>query len=126
PSKLAAIGYCFGGTCSLELAMSGTGLAGIVSFHGGLDFPTLGDAKNIKARVLICNGAADTFIKPEQIGALTNTLSQGNVLWSFINYPNAVHAFTNPDADRHGIKGIGYNAMADRQSWQDMKEFFNR
>jgi dienelactone hydrolase len=125
-SKLAAIGYCFGGTCSLELAMSGADLTGIVSFHGGLDFPNLADAKNIKAKVLICNGAADSFIKPDQIGALTGALSTDNVIWSFINYPNAVHAFTNPDADRHGIKGIAYNAVADRQSWQDMKEFFAR
>jgi len=123
--RMAAIGYCFGGTCALELAMSGANLAHVVSFHGGLDFPDIADVKNIKARVLICNGADDTFVTPEQIGAMASALSGNRVTWRFANYPGAVHAFTNKDADRHGIKGIAYNAEADRKSWEDMTRFFD-
>ena len=126
PAKIAVVGYCFGGTGAIELALSGAPLAGVVSFHGGLDFPDLEDTKSIKCPVLICNGAADSFVPAEQIGAFTGALSKAHVLWSFINYPDAVHSFTNPKADEHHIPGIAYNAAADKQSWQDMKEFFGR
>jgi dienelactone hydrolase len=125
PGKLAAIGFCFGGTTALELAMSGADLQGVVSFHGGLDFPNLADTKNIKAKVLICNGAADTFVPRDQITAFTDALEAAKVDWVFVNYNSAVHAFTNPKADSFGIKGIAYNEKADKRSWQAMVDFFN-
>jgi len=126
PKRIAAIGYCFGGGVVLELARSGADVAGVVCFHGSLDTPHPQDAKNIKAKVLICNGADDTMVAP-QIPAFEKEMRDAGVDWQFINYGGAVHAFTNPDADKlalsAGLKGIAYNAKADKRSWQAMKVF---
>ncbi len=124
PDKLAAIGYCFGGTTVLELARSGAPLRGVVSFHGGLGTPHPEDAKNIKGSVLICHGGDDKFESPEEIAAFQQSMRDAKVDWVMNIYGGAVHAFTNPEADKHGIPGIGYNANADKRSWQAMKEFF--
>ena len=124
PAKLAAIGYCFGGTTVLELARSGADVAGVVSFHGGLSTPNPADAKNIKGKVLICHGADDTFESPEEIAGFKKEMNDGNVDWQMNIYSHAVHGFTNPLADSHHIPGIAYNADADRRSWEAMKAFF--
>ena len=123
--RMAAIGYCFGGTVALELARSGADLAGVVSFHGGLDTPRPDDAKNIKGKILICTGGDDAFIPPHQIAAFEDEMRKGNVDWQVIVYGGAHHAFTNPDVDRHHIPNIGYNAAADHRSWAAMQEFFD-
>ncbi len=122
--KVAAIGYCFGGTTVLELARSGADVQGVVSFHGGLDSPSPGDAKNIKAKVLVCHGADDPFVKADEVAAFKDEMAKGKVDNKFIAYPGAVHSFTNPAAGSDNSKGAAYNAPADKESWVAMKAFF--
>jgi len=122
--RIAAIGYCFGGTCVLELARSGADIAGVVSFHGGLSTPNPADAKHIKCKVLVCHGANDGFESPEEIAAFQKEMREANVDWQMNIYGGAVHSFTNPNSDKVGIPGIGYNERADKRSWEAMKAFF--
>lgn len=122
-SRLAAIGYCFGGTTVIELARSGAQLNGIVSFHGGLDSPTPADGKNIKCPVLICHGADDPFEKPEDLAAFENEMRDAKVDWQLIKYGGAVHSFTQPDPGFVN-PGAHYNEKADKRSWEAMKVFF--
>ena len=122
--KVAAIGYCFGGTTVLELGRSGAEVQGIVSFHGGLGTPTPEDAKNIKARVLVCHGADDPFVKADEVAAFKAEMAKGAVNYKFVAYPGAVHAFTRPDVGSDNSKGAAYNAAADKESWTEMKGFF--
>jgi len=124
PSRVAAIGYCFGGTTVLELARSGANIAGVVSFHGGLDSPTPADGKNIKCKVLVCHGADDPFEKPADLAAFEDEMRQANVDWVLIKYGGAVHSFTQPMAGNDNSKGAAYNERADRRSWAAMKMFF--
>lgn len=124
PKKTAAIGYCFGGTTVLELARSGADVVGVVSFHGGLDTPTPGDAKNIKAKVLAQHGADDPFVKPQEVAAFQDEMRNAGIDWYFISYGNAVHSFTNPDSGNDPKKGVAYNEKADKRSWEAMKSFF--
>ncbi len=124
-NHIAAIGYCFGGMVALELARSGADIAGVVSFHGGLDTPRPEDAKNIKGKVLVCTGGEDAFVPPEQVEAFEDEMRQGHVNWEVIVYGGAHHAFTNPAADSHHIPNIAYNAEADRRSWAAMRAFFD-
>ncbi len=123
-SRVAAIGYCFGGTTALELARSGVPIVGVVSFHGGLDTPTPQDAKNIKAKVLALHGADDPYVPPDQVAAFEKEMTDAKVDWQLIKYSGAVHAFTIPSAGTDNSKGTAYNAAADRRSWQAMKDFF--
>jgi dienelactone hydrolase len=125
PDQLAAIGYCFGGTTVLELARSGADIKGVVGFHAGLATPNPSDAKNIKGKVLICHGADDTFESPAEIAEFQQSMRDAKVDWHMIYYGGAVHAFTNPDADKHGIPGIAYNEKADHRSFQAMQDFFH-
>ena len=123
-SRIAAIGYCFGGTVALELARSGAPIIGVVSFHGGLDTARPGDAANIKGKILVCTGGDDAFVPPSQVQAFEDEMRQGHVDWQVLVYGGAHHAFTNPAADSHHIPNIAYNADADRRSWAAMKGFF--
>ena len=125
PGRVAAIGYCFGGTTVLELARSGADIKGVVSFHGGLDTPNPQDAKNIRAKVLALHGADDPFVTPEQVKLFEDEMRSGNVDWQLVKYSKAVHSFTNPDAGNDNSKGAAYNPEADRRSWEEMKNFFN-
>ena len=122
--RLAVIGYCFGGTTALELARGGADLAAVVSFHGGLDFPTPDDTKNIKGSVLICTGADDPMIPPEKVTAFEDQLRKAKIDYHIDIYGNAVHAFSNPAADAHNIPGIKYNEKADKRSFEAMRAFF--
>lgn len=124
PKRVAAIGYCFGGTTVMELALSGAELNGVVSFHGGLDAPNPADAKNIRCKVLALAGADDPFQKPADLAAFENELRTAKVDWQITFYGGAVHAFTQPMAGNDNSKGAAYNALADRRSWQAMKDFF--
>jgi dienelactone hydrolase len=124
PKRLAAIGYCFGGMTVLELARSGADLAGVVSFHGGLDTPNPADAAQIKGRVLVLHGAADPSISFEQIKTFQEALDKAKVDWQMVSYGGAVHAFTNPATGNDPSKGAAYDAKADRRSWLAMKDFF--
>jgi dienelactone hydrolase len=121
--KIAAIGYCFGGTTVLELARSGAEVRGVVAFHPGLDSPNPSDGKNIKGRVLVCYGANDTASSAKEVEAFEQEMRQNNVDWEMNLYGNAGHGFTNPAAGGRGVAGVGYNADADRRSWQAMQVF---
>ncbi|MBF0490737.1 MAG: dienelactone hydrolase family protein [Candidatus Omnitrophica bacterium] len=121
--KLAAIGYCFGGTAVLELARAGADVKGVVSFHGGLSSPTPKDAKNIKGRVLVLHGAADPFAPALEVAELEKEMKEAKVNYRVVLYPGAEHAFTNP-ANTGEIKGALYNKEADVKSWDEMQQFF--
>lgn len=123
-NKIAAIGYCFGGTTVLELARSGTKLNGVISFHGGLDTPKPEDAKNIKSKVLVLHGADDPFVPMKDVEAFQNEMRLGKVDWQMVSYSNSVHGFTNPKNGNDNSKGAAYNKKADTRSWNDMKQFF--
>lgn len=123
PKRVAAIGYCFGGTAVIELARSGADLSGVVSFHGGLDSPAPADGKNIKCPILACHGADDPFEKPEDLAAFESEMRDAKVDWRLIKYGGAVHSFTQPDPG-FSNPGARYNEKADKRSWEDMKMFF--
>jgi dienelactone hydrolase len=122
PSRLAAIGYCFGGTAVLELARSGADVKGVVTFHGGLNTPAPQDAKNIKARLLVLHGAQDPFVPPSEVAAFEKEMKDAHVKYRLIKYPGAVHGFSNL-ANKGELPGALYNANADKESWQEMKKF---
>jgi dienelactone hydrolase len=123
-NQVAAIGFCFGGTTTLELARSGADIQGVVSFHGGLDSPSPEDGKQIKAKVLVLHGADDPFVKSADITAFQEELRKGGVDWQMIYYGDAVHSFTQKKAGTDKSKGAAYNEPAARRSWQAMKNFF--
>ena len=126
-SKIAAIGYCFGGFIVLNAVKLGADLEGAVTFHG--DLSGVSPNKNlIKAKILICHGDSDQFVNPEVAG-FKKAMDSAGVDYTFKTYPNATHAFTNPASDENGKKfnmPIKYNAAADTASWNDMKEFFKK
>ena len=124
PKRVAAIGYCFGGTTVIELARGGADVAGVVSFHGGLDSPAPADGRKIKCKVLVCHGADDPFEKPEDLAAFEKEMCDAKVDWRLIKYGGAVHSFTQPMAGSDNSKGAAYNERADKRSWGDMKQFF--
>jgi dienelactone hydrolase len=121
--RIAAIGYCFGGGTVLELARSGANIAGVASFHGNLDTPNPNDAKNIKAKVLVLHGANDPYVPEEQVKAFETEMRQANVDWQLISYGGTVHSFTNPEA-KDASSGAAYNPVAEKRSWQALKQFF--
>lgn len=125
PARLAAIGYCFGGTTSLELGRSGCDLKAIVGFHSGLATARPQDARNIKGKVLVCIGADDPIIPPEQRAAFEAEMKAAGIDWRLQLYGGAGHSFTNPAADSRGMKGFFYHEATDRRSWNAMIELFN-
>jgi len=128
PDKIAAIGYCFGGGVVLQMARFGLELDAVVSFHGALQTQSPAEAGTVKARLLICNGEDDPFTTPEQIETFKNEMSNAGVDYKFINYPGAMHSFTNPIADSVGKKfnmPLAYNKEADEKSWAEMKALFS-
>lgn len=124
PKRIAAIGYCFGGTTVLELARSGADISGVVSFHGGLDSPRPEDGKNIKCKVLVLHGADDPTMTPKNVAAFEDELRKAGVDWQMIKYGGAVHSFTDWDSGSDNSKGAAYNEKADKRSWEAMKQFF--
>lgn len=125
-AKVAAIGYCFGGTGVLELARSGAKVAGVVSFHGGLDSPTPEDGKNIVCEVLALHGDADPFVPPADVAAFEKELQDAKVSYHLVRYPGVVHAFTQKMAGNDPSKGAAYDEKADKASWEEMRKFFDR
>lgn len=125
-ARVAAIGYCYGGFVVLNAARQGAPLKGVVSFHGNLSgVPVRRD--QLKARVLVCHGAADNFVPPQEVAAFKKSMDSVGASYTFKTYPDATHAFTNPDATETGKRfqmPIAYNAAADTASWKDMKAFF--
>ena len=120
PSKMAAVGYCFGGQTALELGRSGADLAAIVSFHGGLSSPRPQDAARLRARVLACHGGADPLVPPAQVTEFVSHMSRAPVDWELRVYAHALHGFTNPELAAAAPPGHGYDAHADNRSWRAM------
>ena len=123
-SRLGAIGFCMGGTFSLELARDGAPLRGIVSFHGGLQTQKAASAGGVKAKILVCTGADDPMVPAAQVGGLADEMTKAGADWQIISYGGAAHSFTNPDADAVGMPGIKYHKPTDERSWKAMKSFF--
>lgn len=122
-SKIAVVGYCFGGTAAIELGRAGADIKGIVSFHGGLDSPKPEDGKRIKGKVLALHGADDPNVKAPDIAAFEDEMRNSKVDWSLVKYGGAVHSFTEKGAGNDNSKGVAYNAEADRRSWQATQNF---
>ena len=125
--KIAAIGYCFGGSTVLDMARTGVDLAAVASFHGNLVTKTPAEPGIVKAQILVLNGADDGFVTAASIVNFEREMTLAGAKHRFINYPGAVHGFTNPDADRLGKANnipIAYNAEADKASWATMLQLF--
>jgi dienelactone hydrolase len=126
PKRLAAIGYCFGGGVVLNMARQGVDLKGVASFHGSLAAVKPAVRGKVKAKIRVYNGAADTFIPEQAINAFMDEMMAAKVDFQFSNYTGAIHSFTNPDADELGKKfnlPLGYNADADKRSWEELETF---
>jgi len=126
--NIFSIGYCFGGSVVLNSAKLGTDLKGVVSFHGGLaGVPANKDL--LKAKILVCHGGNDKFVSENDVNSFKHQLDSVGAEYKLIVYPNATHAFTNPDATKIGKQfnmPIEYNEKADADSWNDMMLFFNK
>ncbi|WP_305907511.1 dienelactone hydrolase family protein [Methylomarinum sp. Ch1-1] len=120
--KIAAIGFCFGGLCVLDLARSGADIRGVVSFHGLLSAPDNIDQPDIKAKVLVLHGHDDPMAPPEHVAALQQELTRAGVDWQTHIYGNTLHAFTNPRANDPDF-GTVYQPLADNRSWRAMQNF---
>jgi len=125
-SKVAAIGFCFGGTTVLELARGGADLKGVVSFHGGLQTGAPAQPGAVTPKVLVCTGADDPMIPPPQVVDFESEMRAAGADWQVISYGGTVHSFTNPDAGKvvH-LDGVAYNAQTDKRSWAAMRAFFD-
>jgi dienelactone hydrolase len=124
--KMAAIGFCFGGSVVLELARDGADLKAVVSFHGGLATGTPAVSGNVKASVLVCTGADDPLAPPEQVKAFEDEMRAAEVRdWQVISYGNTLHGFTNPAADGSMMRSARYSAQADRRAWASMRGLFD-
>jgi dienelactone hydrolase len=125
-TKTAAIGYCFGGAVVLHMARYGKDLDGVASFHGNLGTKTPAEPGAVKAKVLVLHGAADPFVSKEQVDAFKKEMDAAGADYTFIEYPGALHAFTNPDATANGEKfklPLRYDEKADAQSWAELQKF---
>ena len=121
-SKVAVIGYCFGGQCALDVARSGADVAGVASFHGLFD-PCGLPAQSIKAKVLAMHGWDDPMVPPEAVMALGKELTECGADWQIHCYGHVGHGFTNPNAHQLGIKGVAFNEAAARRSWASLTDF---
>jgi dienelactone hydrolase len=122
--RVAAIGYCFGGSASIELARSGAELAGVVSFHGSLSTTHPAEPRSVKAKVLVCTGADDPFIPPAQVHAFIDEMRNATASYEIVIYGGVKHSFTNPKAGERGVAGLEYDRTADARSWAVMHTFF--
>ncbi len=120
--KLGAIGFCFGGTSVLELARSGADVAGVVSFHGGLDAPMPADAKGMTAKVLALHGADDPNESPAEVAGFQEEMRKAKADWQLVVYGNAVHSFTDVNANTPGQ--AQYNPKVAKRAYQAMNDFF--
>jgi len=125
PEKVAAIGYCFGGTCALELARSGAEVKGVVSFHGGLSSPAPEEARQIRGKVLALHGADDPFVPPGEVEEFAAEMRGAKVDWQLISYGGAVHSFTDWNAGNDPSRGTAYDEKADRRSWEALRQFLS-
>lgn len=122
--KIAAMGYCFGGTMVLELARSGADIDGVVSFHGGLATKAAAGKGDIKSSVFVHHGAVDPYVKDDEVATFKEEMKTSNADWQFISYADAVHAFTEKASGDDASTGVAYNEKADKRSWAYTLEFF--
>ncbi|HYE44303.1 MAG TPA: dienelactone hydrolase family protein [Caulobacter sp.] len=123
-ARVAAIGFCYGGTAALELARGGEDLACVVGFHCGLGTARPEDAANIKARVLVCIGADDPVVPADQRTAFEREMTAGGVDWRLNLYGATGHSFTNPEADGWGMPGFAFNALSNARAWRALDDLF--
>lgn len=121
--RIAAIGYCFGGLCVLDLARSGADLRGVVSFHGLLQASKEVPAKNVKAKVLALHGRDDPMVPAEDVLEFEKEMTDANVDWQLHVFGGTMHAFTNPEANDFKM-GVVYNPQAEKRSWLEAVHFF--
>ena len=123
-TRTAAIGYCFGGKCVLDMARAGLPILGGVSFHGVYDRPDYANVDPIAAKLLVCHGWDDPLGPPDVMVALGNELTASGADWQIHAYGHAGHAFTDKALEgRSPRPGIGYEDRADRRSWEAMRAF---
>lgn len=123
-TRIAAIGYCFGGTTALEMARAGEDLKGVASFHGGLDTPSPAKAGMLKAKIIAFQGADDKWTM-SGLDAFREEMGRALADWQVVEYGGAVHSFTVKEAGNNPSTGMAYNEAADRRSWAALKEFLN-
>jgi dienelactone hydrolase len=123
-ARMAAVGYCFGGSVVLELARGGADLKAVVAFHAGLSTARPQDASNIRAKILVCNGADDPIVPAEQRLTFEREMTAGKVDWRLYLHGGVGHAFTRRGSEALGLPGFGYDKSADERSWQAMLELF--
>ena len=119
--KLAATGYCFGGTTALELARAGAPIKGVVSFHGGLS--TNMKATSMAPKVLVLHGGDDPYVPEKEVLEFQKEMREAKADWQLVSYGNTVHSFTQKEAGSDNSKGQAYNESADKRSWESMKDF---
>ena len=124
PPRLAAIGYCLGGTFALELARAGAPLRGVVTFHGGLETQCPAGLGQVKAKILVCTGADDPSVPVAHVNTFADEMTKAGADWQIVSYGGTMHGFTYADAASRGIAWIAYNQLADKRSWQAMRSFF--
>jgi dienelactone hydrolase len=124
PTRIAAIGYCFGGLCVLDLARSGAPIAGVASFHGLFDAPDL-PPQPIKAKVVAYHGWDDPMVPPDAVVGLAKELTEAGADWQIHGYGHVGHAFTNPAAQALNIPGVAYNQAAARRSWAALNDYLD-
>jgi len=128
-TRTGAVGYCFGGTVALEMARKGIDLKGVAAFHAGLSTPERAEPARVKAQVLALNGGADEMVKQEERDNFVAEMKAAGVTFKSVDYPGALHAFTNPKATEIGERfkiPVAYDADADKKSWAEMEAFFAR
>ncbi len=126
PKAIGALGFCFGGGVTLELARSGAPVSGFVSLHGNLDTPNPQDAKAIQGEVLVLHGAADPYVPMTQVADFQKEMDGAKVDWQLHMYGGAVHAFSDPYAGNNTASGAAYDAVAARRAWQDTFAFLQQ
>jgi dienelactone hydrolase len=129
PARVAAIGYCFGGAVVLNMARVGEDLKGVASFHGSLFAVQPAEKGRLRAKILVCHGADDKMVTPDQVDAFKKEMRAAGADLNFISFPGAGHSFTNPDADVNAQKfnlPMAYNASADHKSWAALQRFLRQ
>jgi dienelactone hydrolase len=124
PSRVAAIGYCLGGTFALELARDGAPITGVVTFHGGLETKSPATPGMVKAKLLILTGADDPTVPVTHVNAFADEMTKAAADWQVVTYSSTKHGFTYPDAASRNIDWIEYNKSTDERSWRAMQSFF--
>ncbi len=125
PTRLGAIGYCFGGATVMQLVYGGAPVKGVVSFHGSLPLPQDSQPIHNSSKVFIAHGAADPFLKPDHIQQFKDVLEKAEIDWQMVMYGGAQHSFSNPSASQYGMNGVQYQKEADQRSWIHMQQFFD-